>query len=240
LEITLDLFQCTAILQKHGTSEATSESHSRNGGKTDRFSSLRDESQPSINENQPRNAGQDGRQDRRHSRIKIDGKTDATLREMKAEIRANNENVEVLRGTIVSLMDLHYAKTEANHEELMAVMKDSHKRIEAPMDVSQEETEAYPEMMGSTLEEVTPEEVHEEVLKEEAAVKIVTALKKPHEDRHRVVGCRKNSGIGESRNKLAANCRGMTCRAISARRKRHVCQGQGKDKAVTRAPKGRA
>jgi hypothetical protein len=33
--------------------------------------------------------------------------------EIKAEIRANNEKFEVLRGTLVSQMDIHQASTEA-------------------------------------------------------------------------------------------------------------------------------
>jgi hypothetical protein len=43
---------------------------------------------------------------------------DASLKEMKAEIRANNEKFEVLQGTLFSRMDAYHAKTEANHEEM--------------------------------------------------------------------------------------------------------------------------
>jgi hypothetical protein len=54
-------------------------------------------------------------------------KTGASLKEMKAEIRANNKMFEALR-----------AKTDANNEELMAAMKASQERIDALMDVSLE------------------------------------------------------------------------------------------------------
>jgi hypothetical protein len=63
----------------------------------------------------------------------MEAKVDANLREIKAEIRANSENAEVLRGTFVSRMDVHQAKTEANYEELMAAMKASHESIEVLM-----------------------------------------------------------------------------------------------------------
>jgi hypothetical protein len=72
---------------------------------------------------------------------------DAYLKEMKAEIIANNEKFAVIQSTLISPMDAHDAKTEANHEELMAEMKVSRKRIEALTEVSQEATEIYPENM---------------------------------------------------------------------------------------------
>jgi hypothetical protein len=37
----------------------------------------------------------------------MDAKTDANLRDMKAEIRANNEKCDVLQITLVSWMDIH-------------------------------------------------------------------------------------------------------------------------------------
>jgi hypothetical protein len=85
---------------------------------------------------------------------------------------------------------------------------------------------------------------HEEVVKEEAAVKSVGALKKRHRDWHLDVGCRGQpkkwiQGNGESRKKLAVACRRMTSYAIPARRKGHCCHGQGKKKAVSRTQKRR-
>jgi hypothetical protein len=90
-------------------------------------------------------------------------------------------------------LDVQHAKTEDNHEELMARMKVSHERMEALKDVSQEPTEACPEMIKdkeTKSEEIKFEAAHEEVPKEEAAVKISEALKKRHGDRHLAVGHR--------------------------------------------------
>jgi hypothetical protein len=88
-------------------------------------------------------------------------RTDAIPREMKAEIRtnqeeimarleakieANNEKSETLQGTPVSQTDAHHAKTEANHE-LMATMKVSHERINALTNVNLEKMEVCIEKM---------------------------------------------------------------------------------------------
>jgi hypothetical protein len=43
--------------------------------------------------------------------------------EIKVDVRANNAMFEVLRGALVSRMDIHQAKMEANHEVLMAIMQ---------------------------------------------------------------------------------------------------------------------
>jgi hypothetical protein len=77
--------------------------------------------------------------------------------------------------------------------------------------------------------EATPEEmkfvaVHEEVPKEEAAVKTVRELKKRYGDQYLVVGRRRQlrkrtRGDGGSRKKLAAARRGMTFSAIPHREK---------------------
>jgi hypothetical protein len=40
-------------------------------------------------------------------------RTDANLREMKAEIKTNNEKFEVLGGTLLSRMDIHQTRIEA-------------------------------------------------------------------------------------------------------------------------------
>jgi hypothetical protein len=66
--------------------------------------------------------------------------------------------------------------------------------------------------------------VHEDVLKEEVAVK------ERYVDRHLAVGWhrqiqKRSQGIGGSRKKLAAARRGMTRRAIPAPRKGHGRQG---------------
>jgi hypothetical protein len=84
---------------------------------------------------------------------------DASLKEMKTKIKAirekmasNQEEVKVMREKmeggqeeiktyiicLVSGMNVHQAKTEANHEELMAKIKASGKRMEALIYVSLE------------------------------------------------------------------------------------------------------
>jgi hypothetical protein len=42
----------------------------------------------------------------------METKADADLKETKAEIWTNNEKSEVLRGTLVSWMDIHQARTQ--------------------------------------------------------------------------------------------------------------------------------
>jgi hypothetical protein len=41
---------------------------------------------------------------------------------MNPEIRANNVPFEILQGTLVSQMDIHQDRTEANHREMIAKM----------------------------------------------------------------------------------------------------------------------
>jgi hypothetical protein len=48
------------------------------------------------------------------------------MERLLVEIRTNNEKAEVLRDTLVSRMDAHQAKTEANRKELIPAMKASH------------------------------------------------------------------------------------------------------------------
>jgi hypothetical protein len=149
--------------------------------------------------------------------------------EAKIEAKMDSHHVkfEVLQGTFVSWMDVHHAKTKTNHEELMTTIKASHERIETLIDVSQEATEAYPEIVEVNPAEMESEAVHEEISKEEAAVKSFGALKKQHGDRHLAVGrCGKlkeqTQGKGGSWKKLAAACRGITHHAGVA-----WCKGHG-------------
>jgi predicted glycoside hydrolase/deacetylase ChbG (UPF0249 family) len=51
-------------------------------------------------------------------------RTDANLREVKAEIRTNNEKFEVLQGDLVSWMDIHEARTEAMQQKPKANLKE--------------------------------------------------------------------------------------------------------------------
>jgi hypothetical protein len=43
-----------------------------------------------------------------------------TDKEMKARTDASNEKFEALRGTLVSWMDIHQARTEVTEEEIIA------------------------------------------------------------------------------------------------------------------------
>jgi hypothetical protein len=61
---------------------------------------------------------------------------------LEAKIEGNKQKFEVLRGTLVSRMDAHQSKTEANHEESMAAMKASQERMDALMDDSLKMTKA--------------------------------------------------------------------------------------------------
>jgi hypothetical protein len=67
-------------------------------------------------------------------------KNGANLRKIKAEIRANNENFEVLQGTLVSRMDIHQARTEAMQDETDANLK---KGIKASIEGIKEEMRAW-------------------------------------------------------------------------------------------------
>jgi hypothetical protein len=58
-------------------------------------------------------------------------KADANLREMKGKIKPNNEKFEVLRGTLVSWMDIHQARTESTQEEMKAKIDIRQKKMEA-------------------------------------------------------------------------------------------------------------
>jgi hypothetical protein len=64
----------------------------------------------------------------------MDAKADANLREIKAEIRANNEMSDVFQSIMVSGIDIHQARTltaqaemkakiDSHHEKLMTIMK---------------------------------------------------------------------------------------------------------------------
>jgi predicted glycoside hydrolase/deacetylase ChbG (UPF0249 family) len=61
----------------------------------------------------------------------MEDKIDANLREIKTEIRANNEKFEVLQSLLVYWMDIHQAWTEAIHEEITAQMEAHQERMGA-------------------------------------------------------------------------------------------------------------
>jgi hypothetical protein len=94
------------------------------------------------------------------------------------------------------------------------------------------ETKAYPEKMEANTEETEFEAVHQEVLKEDATVKPVGALKKRHRGRHLAAGRhlkRKEQTQGKDGcwKKLAATCRRMAQCAGVANCKGHCRQGHG-------------
>jgi hypothetical protein len=90
------------------------------------------------------------------------------------------------------------------------------------------ETKAYLEKQEANQEEIKSVAVHEEVPKEQVAVKTVRAPKKRHGDRHIAVRRRdqpkkRTQGNGGSQKKLVSACTGMTRCAIPAQRKDHCC-----------------
>jgi hypothetical protein len=97
------------------------------------------------------------------------------------------------------------------------------------MDISLKATEAFLRNETKSVAE------HEEVCRVETAVKPVRPLKKRHVDRH--LAEEADLGHGESREKFAVACRGMTCLAIPARFTGH-CYRQDKDKSVPKTQEG--
>jgi hypothetical protein len=122
---------------------------------------------------------------------------------------------------------------KAHHKERMAIMRPYWR-----------ETKACPEKLEAIPEDIESESDHQEILKEEAAVKPFGALKKRHGDWNLSVGRRqkpkeRSQDNGGSRNKLAAACKGTTCRAGVARNKGHSRQRQGQDDKVQGTSKWR-
>jgi hypothetical protein len=143
---------------------------------------------------------------------------------MDSTIDANNENSEVLRGTLVSRMDIHQARTKAIQEEM-----------KAKIDIRQERMGVCLEKTGATDLEANPEEKQtvvqqQEVSKEEPAVKTLRLRKKRYGDRHLAVGRHRQSkkqtqGNGGSLKKLAVAHRRVTRPTGVARRKGHGHRG---------------
>jgi hypothetical protein len=61
----------------------------------------------------------------------MEAKTDANLREIKAEIRANSDEFGCLQSILVSRMDIHQARAEAIQEEITAQMDTHQERMPA-------------------------------------------------------------------------------------------------------------
>jgi hypothetical protein len=144
------------------------------------------------------------------------------------DIRTNHKEKNASQERTIAEMDAMLAEMRAWLKETMAY---------------QEAMGACPESREPTSVQIESELEHEEVTKEEAMVKIITALKKWHGDRHLAIRYhgqlkKRTQGNGGSWQKLAAACRGLTCCSIPAWHKGHCCQGQGKDKAIPRTQKG--
>jgi hypothetical protein len=119
------------------------------------------------------------------------------------------------------------------------------------MSVWREEMKAYQEATEASLDRKEPTSVetksvavHEEVPKEDAAVKPVGGLRKRHRSRNLPAERRqkpkeRTEGNCGSRRKLAATRRKITRRTGVARRKGHGRQGNGQDKVARGTHKGR-
>jgi hypothetical protein len=136
----------------------------------------------------------------------------------------------------------------ASHKEMLAKVEAKQVRMMARMDYWLEKIEACLGKTEATNLDANPEEIeskamHEEVPKEEAAVKPVKALKKWHGDRNLAIGRRqqpkkRSQGSGGFHKKLATACRLMTRRAGTAWHMGHCRQGQGQNSVARGASKG--
>jgi transcription termination factor NusB len=74
-------------------------------------------------------------------------RTDTKVREIKAEIRANNEKFlpEALQGTLASRMDMNQGRIVCTQEEMKAEMDSHQKKLMAIVKVDEENIEAMME-----------------------------------------------------------------------------------------------
>jgi fumarate hydratase class II len=179
-----------------------------------------------------------------------DAKTDADLREMRKEMTAR---LEAMIQTNQEKTDAKLKKIRAGQEhlkeEMMAKLDAHHERIRARMDSQLEKVEAClgrmkPMDLGANPRGKESEAEHEEIHKDEVAMKTFGALKKRHGDRHLAVGRHgkpkeRTQGDSGSMKKFATACRGMICHAGVAQHKGHGRQGQGKDSVAQGTHKGR-
>jgi hypothetical protein len=153
---------------------------------------------------------------------------------IEAKVDIYHEKFEVLQGAFISWMDIHQARTEGIQEEIIVQMDAHRERMRSSVNAWQKETVVSQEATEACLESKEPTSVelvfvseHQEVPKEDAAVKNVRALKKRRGDQHLILRCRvqlkkRTQGNNGSRKKLATTHRGMTCHAIPA-----PCKGDG-------------
>jgi hypothetical protein len=118
-------------------------------------------------------------------------------------------------------MDSHHVRMVASQERMIAKMDAWLAKMgtwRKEMTACQEVADAYLENEELPSLEIESVVEHEKVPKEEAAVKPVGALKRRQSGRHQAAGHHgkpkeRTQGNGGSQMKLAAGCRGMTCRA---------------------------
>jgi CII-binding regulator of phage lambda lysogenization HflD len=90
---------------------------------------------------------------------------------MEATMNRHQEAMKAQMVSLISKMDAHHARTEANHERMMAKLGAHHERIMATIG----KTEATD--LEANSEEIQSKAVHREVRKEKATVKSSGTLK---------------------------------------------------------------
>jgi hypothetical protein len=147
--------------------------------------------------------------------------TQEEMRTHTDKMDAETKTIEARTKAIRDKLDAHQEKTETGPKLRETENKTDLEETEAMnFEANPEKMEPNPEIMQSKME-------HREVRTEEAVVKSAGTMKKRHMDWHLPSGQRGEPkeltrGICESRRKLAAACRMMSCRAAVARRKRNV------------------
>jgi hypothetical protein len=169
---------------------------------------------------------------------RMDAKTNANQERMEAkmesEIKTIQEKMDNGQEDMKALVGSLASWINANQEEMTATVSTNLQKMKFWL----EEMKAYPEKQEANPEGMKSIVEHQEVPKEEAAVKTVRALKLRYGEQHLVVGRRrelKKRSHGDGAppwKKLAATCRWMTHRAVPAWRKGHNHQGSGMDSIV--------
>jgi seryl-tRNA synthetase len=152
---------------------------------------------------------------------------------LKAMILNNQAKTGAEIKTIQEKMDTIQGKNDANQEEMKEEIKSGEAEMKATVNAIlqkmkswREETKAYTEKQEANPEGMRSAAEHPEVPKEEAAVKIVRALKKRYGDWNLAVRCcrqpqKQTQDNGGSQKRLATGCREMTHHAGVAWLKEH-------------------
>jgi hypothetical protein len=159
------------------------------------------------------------------------------LARMEATLNRHQEEMKAQMASLISKMDGHHARTEANHKWMMAKLDAHHKMMMACLG----KTEAMD--LETNPEETESGANHWEVPKEDATVETGRALNKRHRGQHVATGWRsqleeRTWGNCESHKKLGAACRKMAHHAGAAWCKGNVGKNQTRDKVVQGTPKG--